>query len=204
MVRLTRWVRVSSRRKSSAYDLRKYPLARGALTGPASTRALARPAQRRRGAAVVTVLSRVHLAKHSYPVQLLARAEQTPRTDEQHQGEDEKRSGVGQLGVDVVDEQDFGRRDDGRAGQGSRQTVEPADQCAGKRLQTDDDERLIEGGVACDEHAGEARRQGGERPRQRVNSVQIDAALRGEQRVVAGRAHADAPGGVAQKGVQAG
>ena len=53
--------------------------------------------------------------------------------------------------------------------------------------------RAGQAGIERDQHAGERAGQRREPPGQRVDGVQIDAALRGEQRVLPGGAHAHAP-----------
>ena len=82
------------------------------------------------------------------------------------------------------------------------QAVEPADQRSGEGLQADHHQRPLQPGVARDQHAGHAAGEGGEPPGERVDAVQADAALRREQRVLAGGAHADAPARPAQEGEQ--
>src|SRR5262245_65305519 len=90
--------------------------------------------------------------------------------------------------VDVVDEQDLRRRHDGGAGERAGKTVEAADQSGGKSLQPDGHHGAGEAGIERDQHAGERSDQSGEAPGERVDGVQVDAALGGEQRVLAGGA----------------
>ncbi len=70
----------------------------------------------------------------------------------------------------------------------------PPTSAAGKALRPMIDHRLVERLVERDEHPGDARREGRQPPGERVDAVQADAALGREQRVLAGGAHADAPG----------
>ena len=85
----------------------------------------------------------------------------------------------------------------------AEQAVEAADQRGRERLQADDDHASGRAPSrrrsACRPAAGE----GGQPPGERVDAVQADAALRREQRVLAGRAHADAPARAAQEHEQA-
>ena len=53
--------------------------------------------------------------------------------------------------------------------------------------------------VERDQHAGERPVKRREAPGERVDRVQVDAALRGEQRVLPGGAHAHAPAAEAQE-----
>src|SRR5438045_9058910 len=82
------------------------------------------------------------------------------------------------------------------------QTVQPADQRRRKGFQTDDRHRLGERLVERDQHAGDAGRERGEAPGERVYAVQPAAALRREQQILTRCAHADAPYAIAHEGPQ--
>ena len=90
-----------------------------------------------------------------------------------------------------------------RADERAEQAVQAADQRRRECLQADRPP------CVCSSAASQAisipampAGEGGEAPGQRVDAVQADAALRGEQRVLARRAHADAPARVAQESEQ--
>ena len=74
-----------------------------------------------------------------------------------------------------------------------RRLSRPPTSAAGNALRPITAIDLVEPGIERDQHAGNRAGQGREPPRQRVDRMQVDAALRGEQRVLPGRAHAHAP-----------
>ena len=83
--------------------------------------------------------------------------------------------------------------------QRAEQAVQPADQRRGERLQAEHRHGPLESCVCGEQHARHAAGEGREAPGERVDAVQADAALRGQQRVLPRRAHADAPAREAQE-----
>ena len=84
----------------------------------------------------------------------------------------------------------------------ARETVEAADEGGRKGFQADRHHGAGEPGVERDQHAGERAGQRREAPGERVDGVQVDAALRREQRVLPGGAHAHAPAAETQEAEQ--
>jgi hypothetical protein len=85
-------------------------------------------------------------------VKLLARAEQSPRADNERDDQHEKRHYVGEQRIDVLDRENFGGGDDAGAKKRAKQAVEAADQGHGKRLQPDDRHGAGQAGVERDQH----------------------------------------------------
>src|SRR5262249_40376054 len=71
------------------------------------------------------------------------------------------------------------------------QAVEPADEGHREGLEPEYAERGIEAYVVRVEDARQRAGEAGQRPREREEQLEVDSALGGEQRLLAGRAHLD-------------
>ena len=109
-----------------------------------------------------------------------------PRAHDQHGDEHQERHHVGQQRIDVVDGEHLGAGHDQRADERAHEAVEPADQRRREGLEPDHHHGLVEAGIERDQHAGDRSGQGRKPPGQRVDGVQVDAALRRQQRVLPG------------------